>query len=56
MTQLTENLFSRCPQKPDDQRLAWLRAVHRDDTDQLKVVCVCAKQFREDVVETIQSA
>ena len=40
------------PQKSDELRHAWLRALHRDDIDELKFVYVCSKHFREDEVET----
>ena len=42
----------KMPQKPDELRHAWLRALHRDDIDVLKVVCVCSKHFRGDEVKT----
>ena len=42
----------KMPQKPDELRHAWLRALHRDDIDELKVVYVCSKHFREDEVQT----
>ena len=35
------------PEKPDELKHAWLRALHRDDIDELKVVYVCSKHFRE---------
>ena len=40
------------PEKPDELKYAWLRALHRDDIDELKVVYVCSKHFREGEVET----
>ncbi|KAI6654424.1 hypothetical protein LOD99_820 [Oopsacas minuta] len=39
-------------QKPDEVRHARLRTLHRDDIDELKVVYVCSKHFREDEVKT----
>ena len=40
------------PQKPDELRHAWLRALHRDDIYELKIVYVCSKHFRDNEVET----
>ena len=40
------------PEKPDELQHAWLRALHRDDIDELKVVYVCSKHFRDGEVET----
>ena len=40
------------PEKPDELKHAWLRALHRDNIDELKVVYVCSKHFREGEVET----
>ena len=40
------------PQKPDELRHAWLQALHRDDIDELKIVYVCSKNFRDNEVET----
>ena len=40
------------PQKPDQLRHAWLRALHREDRDYLKVVYVFSKHFRKDEIET----
>ena len=37
------------PIKPDELRRAWLRALHREGVDELKVVFVCLKHFKEDV-------
>ena len=42
----------KMPEKPDELKHAWLRALHRDDKDELKVVYVCSKHFREGEVET----
>ena len=42
----------KMPQKPDELRHAWLRVLHRDDINELKVVYVCSKHFTEDEVET----
>ena len=41
----------KLPQTPDQLRHAWLRALHRDDIDKLKVVYVCVKHFRDEDVE-----
>ena len=30
------------PEKPDELKHAWFRALHRDDIDELKVVYVCS--------------
>ena len=40
------------PQKPDELPHAWLRALHRDDIDELKIAHVCPKNFRDNEVET----
>ena len=40
------------PEKPDELKHSWLRSLHRDDIDELKVVYVCSKHFREGEVET----
>ena len=42
----------KMPQKPDELRHAWLRALHRDDIDELKIVYVCSKHFGDNEVET----
>ena len=39
----------KLPQIPDQLRHAWLRTLHRDYLDKLKVVCVCVKYFRDEV-------
>ena len=38
-------------QKPDQIRHAWVRALRRDDIDQLKAVYVCVKHFRDEDIE-----
>ena len=38
-------------QTPDQLRHAWLRVLHKDDIDKLKVVYVCVKHFRDEDVE-----
>ena len=40
------------PEKPNELKHAWLRALHRDDIDELKVLYMCNKYFREGEVET----
>ena len=40
----------KIPEKPDELKHAWLRALHRDYIDELKLVYVCTKHFREDKV------
>ena len=42
----------KMPEKPDELKHALLRALHRDDIDELKVVYVCSKHFREGEAET----
>ena len=42
----------KMPQKPDELRHARLRALHRYDMDDLKVVYVCSKHFRKNEIET----
>ena len=39
------------PLKPDELKHAWLRALHREDVDELKVEYVCSKDIREEDVE-----
>ena len=39
------------PEHPPELRQAWIRALHRDNIDNLKVVNVCVKHFREEDVE-----
>ena len=39
------------PQKPYKLRQAWVRALRRDDIDELKTVFVCAKHFRTEDIE-----
>ena len=34
------------PLKPDELKHAWLRALYREDVDELKVVYVCSKHFQ----------
>ena len=51
-TRMTEFQFSRC-HRPDELKHAWLRALHREDVDELKVVYVCSKHFREEDIEYI---
>ena len=41
----------KMPLKPDELKHAWLRALHREDVDELKVMYVCSKHFREEDVE-----
>ena len=41
----------KLPLKPDQLRHAWLRALHREDIEDLKVVNVCVKHFREGDIE-----
>ena len=38
-------------QNPDQLRHAWVRALRRDDIDELKAVYVCVKQFRTEDIE-----
>ena len=37
--------------KPDELRHSWFRALHREDVDDLKIVYVCSKYFREEEIE-----
>ncbi|KAI6648318.1 hypothetical protein LOD99_12127 [Oopsacas minuta] len=39
------------PENPPELKHAWIRALHREDIDRLKVVNVCIKHFREEDVE-----
>ena len=41
----------RMPQQPDELRQSWIRALHREDLDNLKTVFVCVKHFREEDIE-----
>ena len=41
----------KMPQKLDQIRHAWVRALRRDDIDQLKAVYVCMKHFRDEDIE-----
>ena len=41
----------KMPQKPDQLRYAWVRALRRDDIDELKAVYVSVKHFREEDIE-----
>lgn len=41
----------RLPENPPELKRAWIRALHREDIDRLKVVNVCIKHFREEDVE-----
>ena len=41
----------RMPDNPPELKQAWIRALHREDIDRLKVVNVCIKHFREEDVE-----
>ena len=41
----------KMPQKPDQLRHAWVRALRRDDIDELKAVYVCANHFRTEDIE-----
>ena len=41
----------RMPQHPDELRQSWLRALHREDLDNLKTVFVWVKHFREEDIE-----
>ncbi|KAI6659855.1 hypothetical protein LOD99_14195 [Oopsacas minuta] len=39
------------PENLPELKQAWIRALHREDIDRLKVVNVCIKHFREEDVE-----
>ncbi|KAI6652429.1 hypothetical protein LOD99_7443 [Oopsacas minuta] len=39
------------PENPSELKRAWVRALHREDIDRLKVANVCIKHFREEDVE-----
>ena len=41
----------KLPNKPDELRHAWIRALRRDDLDDFKRVYVCVKHFREEDIE-----
>ena len=41
----------RMPQQLDELRQSWIRALHREDLDNLKTVFVCVKHFREEDIE-----
>ena len=41
----------RVPLKPDELRHAWLRSLHREGLDELKVVYVCSKHFKDGDIE-----
>ena len=41
----------KMPQKPDQLRHAWVRALRRDDIDELNAVYVCVKHFRTEDIE-----
>ena len=41
----------KLPEKPDELRQAWIRALRRDDIDDFKRVYVCVKHFREEDIE-----
>ncbi|KAI6648378.1 hypothetical protein LOD99_8168 [Oopsacas minuta] len=43
----------RVPENPPELKQAWIRALHCDNIDRLKVVNVCIKHFREEDVEYI---
>ena len=40
------------PQKPDQLRHAWVRALRKDDIDELKAVHVCVKHFGKKTSST----
>ena len=41
----------KMPQKPDELRHAWVRALHREGIDDLKTIFVCVKHFREEDIQ-----
>ena len=41
----------KMPTNPPELRQAWIRALRRDDIDDVKVVPVCIKHFREEDIE-----
>ena len=41
----------KMPQKPEQLRHAWVRALRRDDIDELKAVHVCVKHYREEDIK-----
>ena len=41
----------KMPQKPDQLRHAWVRALRRDDIDELIAVYVCVTHFRKEDIE-----
>ena len=43
------------PINPPELKQAWIRALSRDDIDDMKIVRVCIKHFREEDIEATQS-
>ena len=41
----------KLPEGPPELRHAWIRALHREDISDLKMVYVCAKHFQEEDIE-----
>ena len=44
----------KMPTNPPELRQAWIRALRRDDIDDLKVVRVCSRHSREEDIELLE--